>query len=182
MALSSTIFKLELQVSDLDRHYYQAHNLTVARHPSETELRMLVRILVFALNADETLTFTRGLSTDDVPDLWTKNLRGEIEDWIEVGQPSLKRLKKASQQAERVTVYTYSGHSADIWWQKNSKDCAQLPKMRVVNLPADQLSCLEAMLNRTMRLQCTLQDGSAWLTDGQNSCEIQAHIWQDRPD
>ncbi len=108
MALSSTIFKVELQVSDLDRHYYQTHNLTVAQHPSETELRMLVRILAFALNASDSLSFTRGLSTDEVPDLWAKNLRGEIEAWIEVGQPSLKRLKKACKQARgRHRVYLF---------------------------------------------------------------------------
>ncbi len=107
MALKATIFKAELQIADIDRSYYQAHSLTLARHPSETEQRMMVRLLAFALHADERLLFGRGLSTDDEPDLWLKNLHDEIELWIELGQPDEKRVRKTCARARNVIIYTY---------------------------------------------------------------------------
>lgn len=180
MALSSTIYKVELQVSDLDRAYYQTHTLTVAQHPSETETRMMVRILVFALNASEHLSFTRGLSSDDVPDLWEKNLSGDIRHWIEIGQPSFKRLKKACNQSDRVSVYTFSGHSAETWWQQNQNDCRRQSKLRVIDLPVEVVTELGNCMARSMSLQCTVQDGIIWFGDAQNSFEITPHIWHDR--
>ena len=180
MALSATICKLELQVSDLDRHYYQTHRLTLAQHPSETALRLMVRILVFALNAEESLAFTRGLSTEEEPDLWSRNLAGGIEHWIDLGQPDVRRLKKACRQSTRVSVYSYGGQSARIWWQKNQSDCARLPGLKVVGLPAEQLDCLVPMLSRSMQLQCTSQSGFVWVTDGHKSCEITPQVWQER--
>jgi uncharacterized protein YaeQ len=180
MALSSTIYKVELQVSDLDRHYYQTHTLTVALHPSETEQRMMVRILVYALNASEYLEFTKGLSTDEVPDLWQKTLTGDIEKWIEVGQPSAKRVKKACNKSAQVLVYTFSGHSAEIWWRQNQPDFARQTRLRIVNLPADQIKGLSRCVVRTMSLQCTIQDGLIWFGDAQNNFEISSEIWQDK--
>ena len=178
MALSSTIFKVELQVSDLDRHYYQTHNLTVAQHPSETELRMMVRILVFALNASEGLEFTRGISSDEVPDLWEKALTGDVNLWIELGQPTTKRLKKACGKSEQVKLYTFSGHGAEIWWQQNRAACEQMKKLQVINLPAEQINPLSECVSRTMALQCTIQDGLIWLGNTQTSCEISPQSWQ----
>jgi uncharacterized protein YaeQ len=172
MALSSTIYKVELQVSDLDRHYYQTHTLTVAQHPSETTQRMMVRILAFALNASERLEFTKGLSTDEVPDLWEKSLTGDVQHWIEIGQPSAKRVKKACNQSERVSIYTYSGHSAEVWWQQNQKDFSRQAKLHIINLPADQLSDISNTVVRTMSLQCTIQEGLVWFGDTQQSHEI----------
>lgn len=178
MALSSTIYKVELQVSDLNRHYYQAHSLTVALHPSETELRMMVRILVFALNAGEHLEFTKGLSTDEVPDLWEKALTGDVEHWIEVGQPSAKRVKKACNQSARVSIYTFSGHSAEVWWQQNRKDFARQCKLRIVNVPPEQLSEISKNVTRSMSLQCTIQDSLVWFGNATHSCEITPDILQ----
>ena len=106
MAIKSTIFKAELQISDMDRHYYQTHVLTIARHPSETDERMMVRILAFALNADEALEFTKGISTQDEPDIWRKSLSGEIECWIDLGQPDEKRIRKACGDPESLTGST----------------------------------------------------------------------------
>ncbi len=179
MALSSTIYKVELQVSDLDRHYYQTHSLTVALHPSETELRMMVRLLAFALNASEHLEFTKGLSTDEVPDLWEKALTGDVEHWIEVGQPSAKRVKKACNQSARVSIYTFSGHSAEVWWQQNRKDFSRQTKLRIVNLPAEQLREISNNMMRTMSLQCTIQEGLIWFGDAGQSCEITPEIMQE---
>jgi len=180
MALSSTIYKVELQVSDLDRHYYQTHTLTVAQHPSETEQRMMVRILAFALNASEHLEFTRGLSTDDVPDLWEKALTGDIQHWIEIGQPSAKRVKKACNQSATVSIYTFSGHSAEVWHQQNKADFARQAKLAIIDLPVEQLSELTQCVARSMSLQCTIQDSLIWFGDAQNNIEITPVIWQDR--
>ncbi len=179
MAKSATIYKVELQVSDLDRHYYHTHALTVAQHPSETEQRMMVRILAFALNASEYLEFTKGLSTDDVPDLWEKALTGDIQHWIEIGQPSAKRVKKACNQSEKVSIYTFSGHSAEVWRQQNKADFARQPKLNIIDFPIEQLSELTQCVVRTMSLQCTIQDGLIWFGDAQNSIEIAPVIWQD---
>jgi uncharacterized protein YaeQ len=96
MALKATVVKAELQVSDMDRHYYASHNLTLAQHPSETDERLMVRLLAFALNADERLEFGKGLSSDDEPDLWRRDYTGDIELWIDLGQPDESRIRKAS--------------------------------------------------------------------------------------
>ncbi len=112
MALKATICKAELHIADMERGYYKDHALTIARHPSETEERMMVRILAFALNADDALGFGAGLSTDDEPDLWRKDLTGNIETWIDVGLPGEKRMRKACGRAEAVVVYSYGGRAA----------------------------------------------------------------------
>src|SRR5258708_39391271 len=114
MALKATIFKAELHIADMERGYYQDHSLTVARHPSETDERMMVRLLAFALNADATLAFGAGLSTDDEPDLWRKDLTGSIETWIDVGLPDEKRIRKACGRAAEVLVYSYVGHAPEL--------------------------------------------------------------------
>lgn len=172
MALSATIFKIDLQVSDLDRHYYQNHLFTVAQHPSETALRMMVRILAFALNANEQLAFSKGLSSDDEPDLWQKALTGEIDLSIDVGQPSYKRIKKACNQSRWVSIYTYSGHSAQIWWQQNQPDLSSLKNLHVIDFPVEQVSPLVDLITRSMTLQCTLQEGLIWFGNEQSSYEI----------
>ena len=125
MALKSTIFKATLQISDLDRPYYQTHTLTIAQHPSETDERMMVRILAYALNADEALSFGKGISNDEEPALWRKDLTGAIETWIEVGLPDEKLLRRACGQAQQVVVYTYGGRAADLWWEQNRNKLAR---------------------------------------------------------
>ena len=179
MAKSSTIYKVELQVSDLDRHYYQTHVLTVAQHPSETEQRMMVRILAFALNASEYLAFTKGLSTDEVPDLWEKTLTGDIQHWIEIGQPSAKRVKKACNNSAKVSIYTFSGHSAAVWQQQNIADFNRQPKLNIIDFPTQKIKELGKLVARNMSLQCTIQDGLIWFGDAQNNIEITPVIWQD---
>jgi uncharacterized protein YaeQ len=118
MALKATIYKVELSVSDMDRHYYETHNLTVAKHPSETDERLMVRILAFALNAHEQLEFTRGLSSDEEPDIWQKSLSGELELWVELGLPAEKTVRQSCGKANAVIVYCYGGRTAEMWWDK----------------------------------------------------------------
>ncbi|ONN66233.1 YaeQ family protein [Herbaspirillum sp. VT-16-41] len=162
MALKSTIFKADLQISDMDRHYYQQHALTIARHPSETDERMMIRVLAFALNASESLAFGKGLSDTDEPDLWQKDLTGTIELWVEVGQPDDRAILKACGRADRVLVYSYSSVS-NIWWNQTGSRVERAKNLKVVNIPAEASQALAALAQRTMQLQCTIQDGQVWL-------------------
>lgn len=172
MAVKATIFKAELQVSDMDRHYYGTHALTLAQHPSETEERLMVRLLAFALNASEDLAFGRGISTDDEPDLWRRDLTGVIELWIEVGQPDESRLRKACGRAGEVRVYCFSGRSADIWWARNADALARHANLRVFNVPTEASAQLAALASRNMQLQVLVQDGQAQVMDDKASVTI----------
>src|SRR5690242_8997006 len=164
MALKSTIFKAELQVSDLDRNHFATHSLTIARHPSETDERMMVRLLAFALDADEALEFGRGLSAEDEPDLVKRDLTGAIELWIDVGLPPEREIRKAAGRARHVKVYTYGGRSANLWWEQNRDALARLANLTVVDVPDEVTAAVEAMAERTMRLDVTIQEGQLWLS------------------
>jgi uncharacterized protein YaeQ len=176
MALNATIFKADLQISDMDRHYYQSHGLTIARHPSETDERMMVRLLAFARHANEALVFAKGLSDTDEPDLWQKDLTGSIELWIEVGQPDEKRILKACGRSAQVVLYTY-GHAADIWWKQIASRLTRLRNLTVINLDSASTQSLAALAERGMQLQCTVQDGELWLAGAQDSVQIVPSIW-----
>jgi len=178
MATKATIFKADLQIVDMDRNYYQEHALTLARHPSETDERMMLRLLAFAHNASDTLAFTRGLSSSDEPDLWQKDLTGAIERWIELGQPDEKRLRKACGRSQQVLVYCYSGNSAGIWWQQNSAALANIKNLAVLNIPAEKSKALAQLAQRNMQLQATLQDGEMWIADSESNVEVTPGIWQ----
>jgi len=164
MALKSTIYKAELQIADMDRHYYGDHSLTIARHPSETDERMMVRLAAFALFAEERLELAKGLSDTDEPDLWEKDRTGAIRTWIEVGQPDERRLAKASGRAERVIVIAYGGRASQIWWDGLRGKVDRLRNLEVRTLAEGTGDALARLAERTMRVQLTVQDGSAWLT------------------
>jgi uncharacterized protein YaeQ len=172
MAVKATISKVELQVNDVDRHYYEGHALTLAQHPSETEERMMIRLLAFALNAGERLAFGRGISTDDEPDLWSRDLTGTIELWIEVGQPDEQRIRKACGRAGEVRVYCFSGRSAGIWWQKNEAALQRCGNLRVFEIPSESSAQLAALASRNMRLQCLVQDGHVQVMDDASTVSI----------
>lgn len=171
MALTATIFKVDLTISDMDRGYYATHALVLARHPSETDERMMVRMFAFALNADEALEFGKGLSNEEEPALWRKDLTGIIEQWIEVGLPDEKSVRKACGRATQVLLYTY-GRGASKWWQDNSDAMARPDNLSVIDLPAESTQALAKLAERTMQLQCTIQDGTTWITNGDNTVEI----------
>jgi len=173
MATKATIFRAELQVSDIDRNYYATHSLTVAQHPSETEERMMVRVLAFALNASERLAFGRGVSTDDEPDLWNRDLTGDIELWIEVGQPDESRLRRACGRAREVRVYTFSGRGAGIWWQKNAAALERCANLRVFDIPAEASAQLAALATRSMQLQLLVQDGHIQLSSDAATVDVE---------
>ncbi len=178
MALKATIFKAELQVADLDRHYYADHCLTLARHPSETDERMMVRLLAFARHADEALQFTKGLCADDEPELWQKDLTGAIELWIDVGLPDEKRLRRACGRARRVVVYAYGGRAVDIWWEQNAAALGRLDNLAVYTLPAAATAALAELAQRSMMLQCTLQEGQVWIGDAERTATVEVTVLQ----
>ena len=172
MALKATIFKAELQIANMDRNYYHDHALTIARHPSETDERMMVRVLAYALNADESLAFGKGLSTDDEPDLWRKDLTGAIELWIDVGQPDERRIRRACGRAREVIVYSYGGYGAAIWWNQVGGELARMKNLTVVSVPAAASQALAKLAQRNMRLNCTIQDQQVWLGDADDRVQV----------
>ncbi len=178
MALKATIFKANLQISDMDRHYYQNHELTIARHPSENDARMMVRLVAFALNASEQLSFTKGLSTDDEPDLWEVDLAGDIQHWIELGNPDEKRIRKACGRAKQVTIYCYSSRSAALWWQQTQSELQRFKNLSVIHIPEAFVESLAALAERNMALQVTIQDGELWLANDQHNLHLVAEAWK----
>jgi uncharacterized protein YaeQ len=177
MAIKATVFKATLQIADMDRHYYADHALTLARHPSETDERMMVRLLAFALYADEGLTFAKGLSSDDEPALWDKDLTGSIRRWIEVGLPDERVIRKASGRANQVVVVSY-GRAADIWWNENRDKLQRLNNLTVLRLPNETTLALAALASRTMQLQCTIQEGHIMVTSDAGMIEIEPKVLQ----
>ncbi len=173
MAIKATIFKANLQIADMERHYYQDHALTLARHPSETDERLMVRLLAFALHAHEYLEFGQGMTDDDEADLWQKDLTGAITLWIDVGIPDEKLIRKACGRAEQVVVYCYGGRVADMWYAQNAAQFERQKNLTVVNLPLECTQALAGLAQRTMNLQCTIQDGQVWLGDGNDSVLVE---------
>jgi uncharacterized protein YaeQ len=183
MALKSTIYKAELQIADMDRHYYADHALTIALHPSETSERMMVRVAAFALFAQERLEFCKGLSDTDEPDLWEKDLTGAIDTWIDVGQPDERRIAKASGRANRVIVIAYGGRTSDVWWQGVRSKVERLRNVTVWTLGDGVADSLGKLAQRTMRLQCTVQDGAAWLgSEDADAVQIEWTVLKAAPD
>ncbi len=162
MAISSTINKVSLNIADMDRHYYQSHELTVAQHPSETDFRFMVRLIAFMANASEQLSFTKGLDSDDEPDLWQKTLTDEIELWIDLGQPDEKRIRKACGRARQVIIYTYDERKAKVWWEQQQSKLKRFTNLKVLHINAQGV---EAMVKRSMQLQCNIQEGEIYLDD-----------------
>jgi uncharacterized protein YaeQ len=173
MAIKATIFKANLQIADMERHYYQDHTLTLARHPSETDERLMVRLLAFALHAHEYLEFGQGMTNDEEADLWQKDLTGRIELWIDVGMPDEKLIRKACGRADQVVVYCYGGRIADMWYAQNSAQFERQKNLTLVNLPVESTRELAKLAQRKMDLQCTIQDGQVWLGDGVASVQIE---------
>lgn len=178
MALGATIYKVELSVADTDRHYYSSHNLTVARHPSETIERMLVRLLAFALHAHEDLVFTKGISDADEPDIWLKDLTGVIELWVEVGQPSPARIAKACGRARSVVVYCYGGHASKVWWDGVREKVDRLKNLKVICLP-DAVGELAKGIERNIELQVTIQEGDLFVSVAGNQMNLTPALWRE---
>lgn len=162
MAINATINKVSLNIADMDRHYYQTHELTLAQHPSETDLRFMMRIIAFVINANEELSFTKGLCADDEPELWQKSLTDEIELWIDFGQVDEKRIRKACGRANKVIIYTYNEGKATIWWKQNKNKLQRFNNLHIFHINAEGV---DAMVERNMQLQCNIQDEEITLSN-----------------
>lgn len=176
MALKATIYKATVNVADMDKNVFLDSTLTLARHPSETEERLMLRLLAWLVNAHERLTFTRGLSAEDEPEIWLMNDHNGIEVWVELGLPDERRLKKACNRAARVYLYTYNARAAQIWWQQNQNKLQQ-ENLTVRFLDDEQLKALTQLASRSMTLQATIQDGTIWLSDEQHHLELRFTDW-----
>ena len=175
MATGSTICKVQLGIADMDRNYYETHEITIAKHPSETDQRLMTRLIAFALNASESLVITKGIGGDDEPELWEKNYSGEIVLWIDLGQVDEKRLRKACGRAERVIVYTYNMKSASAWWRQYGATFGRFKNLSVIHLNAQEIEKLYA---RSMRLQCNISDGELSFHSERGDVTITQEIWQ----
>jgi uncharacterized protein YaeQ len=176
LAIKATVFKASLQIADMDRHYYAEHALTLSRQASETDERMMVRLLSFALNASEYLTFGEGMTDDESADLWQKDLTGAIELWIDVGLPDEKLIRKACGRAKQVIVYCYGGNAANIWFEQNAKQLLRSKNLTIIQLSQQSTQAIAQLAERTMQLQCNIQDGQVWLMNNQNSVMIDQTI------
>ncbi|MBK8275765.1 MAG: YaeQ family protein [Nitrospira sp.] len=173
MASNATIYKAVLQIADLDRQHFQDHTLTLARHPSETEERLMIRVLAFALHADEALSFGRGIGTEDEPALWQRDATGTIDLWVEIGQPDEKTLRQACGRAKQVVVYAYGARSAEVWWANQRQLLDRLKNLSVTLLPTESVRALAEMARPAMQLQWTIQDGHLWIADGMQTLQIE---------
>ena len=171
MALKATIYKADLQIADMDRHYYADHQLTLAQHPSETIERLMVRVVAFARFADEQLSFTKDLFETDEPALWQKDLTGQLEKWIEVGHPDESKIKKASARCPEVAIITY-GHQVDDWWNRNSK-IKNMGNVSVWKLSQATTQGIQELCARTMQLQLNIIDGEWTLSSDKGSIAIE---------
>jgi uncharacterized protein YaeQ len=186
VALKSTVFKANLSIADIDHGYYADHALTLARHPSETDERMMIRLVALALNAhalesvcggDGTLAFGAGLSDPDEPDVWLRDFTGQTRLWIEVGQPEDKPVAKACSRADAVRLYAFS-HAADIWWRGIEGKLSRLDKLQVWRIPSATSQSLAALAERSMQLQATIQDGLLMLGNREQTIHVECERWK----
>lgn len=178
MALKATIYKAAVNVADLDRQQFLEASLTLARHPSETQERMMLRLLAWIIHADERLQFTRGLCADDEPEIWLRNDHMGIELWVELGLPDERRLRKAVNQSSEVVLFTYNDRAAQVWWQQNQDKLRQYKNLAIWYINDEQLAKVSELADRTMSLQATLQEGIIWLSDERHNLELQLTPWQ----
>jgi len=176
MATKATIYKTLLNIANMDSHYYAEHTLTLAKHPSENDFRLMIRLIAFSLNASDTLEFSKGISQDDEPDLWQKSLGGDITLWIDLGQVDEKRVRKACGKSEKVIIYTYQEGSATSWYKQNQKLLSRFNNLSIIYLSIE--GDIETLCRRNMQLQCNISDNELMLLDDENSVEAKKEIYK----
>jgi len=178
LALNATIFKVNLQIADMNRHYYAEHPLTLSRHPSENDERMMVRLLAYALNAHPHLDFGQGLIDDESADLWQKDLTGVIELWIDVGLPDERLIRKACGRAKQVIVYCYGGRAAQLWFDQNASLFARQKNLNIISFSQESTKAMAALVQRKMELQCNIQEDQIWLMDAKENVIVTYTVLQ----
>jgi len=177
MAANATIYKANLNIANMDTHYYAEHSLTLAKHPSENDLRLMIRLLAFISNTNEDLVFCKGISQDDEPDLWQKNLSGDIELWIDLGQPDEKRIKKACGRSKKVIIYVYQEGMATSWFKQNKKLLNRFNNLSIIYLNID--GNIEELCERSMNLQANISDSELSLINEDSTISITEVIWKE---
>ena len=180
MALKATVYKANLSISNMDLHYYKDHNLILAKHPSESNSRMMFRLLAFSLLAQEEPEFTKGISSENEPSLWCHNLSGEITHWIELGQPTEKRIRQACSKADQVTIFTYQPNAGKQWFHSIESQIQRFKGLQIVHFSILENQSLEGLVERNMELSCTIQDSEIWLSSENNRVGIEFNIAKDR--
>lgn len=170
MALKPKIYKLRIALSDIDRDYYDTLGLTIAQHPSETLERMMVRVLAFCINAQEQLAFTKGLCAVDEPDIWVRTLDDQLALWIDVGEPAVDRIKKATRLSPAVKVYSFNSKS-NVWWNQGRAKFNELT-VSVFQFQWESIQALAALVQRTMDLSITITGDSAYVAAEAGECEV----------
>lgn len=173
MALKATVYKAQVELADIDNHIYESLNFTLARHPSETEERLMLRLLAKLIYAENAPEFGRGLSNDDEPDLWSHTDSGEITLWVSLGTPDPKWLKRASGRTQRLEVITYGGRAVPVWLQKNAAELRAIPKASFWQIDDEQMTSLGDFADKTMSLSATIQEGQVHLSDQSRSLSIE---------
>jgi len=176
MAANATICKASINIANMDTNYYDDFSLTLAQHPSENDFRLMVRLIAFILNANEDLVFCKGIAQDDEPDLWKKGLSGDIELWIDLGQPDEKRIKKACGRSDKVIIYTYQDGAASSWFKQNEKILKRFKNLSIIFLNID--GDIEELVKRTMNLQCNTCDGELMILDEESNVSVTQEIWK----
>lgn len=171
MATKATIYKALLNIANMDTNYYNEHNLTLALHPSETEFRLMARVVAFILNANEDLAFCKGISEDDEPDIWEKDLDGSIKLWIDLGQPDEKRIKKACGRSEKVIIYTYQENMSSPWFKQLENNINRFKNLSIIHLNIQEEE-IEELAKRSMVLQCNISDEELTLINDNKSVII----------
>ena len=177
MALRATIHKVELHLADADRNYYASHSLTIAKHPSETDERMMARLIAFSLYAQENLVFSKGLSDTDEPDIWVKDLTDAIQLWIEIGQPEERLILKACGRSDQVVVICYGGQASKIWWQGIQHKVTRAQNLQVIALPKEAIDTLGKWVERGMTIHVNVQDGEMLISTDQGQINLNPEIW-----
>nr|WP_086941003.1 YaeQ family protein [Thaumasiovibrio occultus] len=172
MALKATVYKASINLANMDDHVYLDQSLTLAQHPSETQQRMMLRVLAWVMFANERLAFSKGLCDESEPALWQKSYADEIELWIDLGLPDEKRIKRASQRAQQAVLFAYDDHAVGPWWQQTQPKVYGFDNLSIYHVNDGQMAALESVCERTMQLQFTIQDSQIWLNAGENSFEI----------
>ena len=179
MALGATVYKATIDISDLDRGYYGNHVLTVARHPSETEERLMLRVLSFCLHAGDNLEFGRGLSAEGEPALWEIDDTGAIRTWVDVGCPDVKQVRKAAGRSEHVSIVAYDEARADVWWHSNQSDFSKIRKLSICLVKDSSVAEIAKLSVRNMKLAVTIQDGTIWVSDDASSVQVDVTVLQE---
>ena len=167
MAISATVVRAKISIADMSRHYYQNHSLTLAQHPSETETRLMIRLLAFALHAHEDLQFTKGLSAEDEPEIWIKSLTDEIELWVELGLPDETRIKKACNRSKQVLLFCYDDRSFGPWYKKNESKL-QRDNLKLFRISDADSEKLISLYSRQIDLQINIEEDEIYIGNNNN--------------